>query len=87
VDHWFHPTRVFEYWFFLVPVLLALALFVSSRIDRRGAAELESELVRLCQGSRSQAENLIAIEMGGRPGITRAIAVKSLIARLRRSSV
>ena len=82
---WFHATRMLEYWFVIVPALLSLAVFARWWIDRRAAARIEQELLRFCQGSRAQAENLIVVELASHPGITRAIALESLISRLRES--
>ncbi len=85
-DDWFHPTRLVEYWFFLVPALLGLAVLASWWIDRRAVARREAELARLCQGNRAHVENLVSLEMASRPGVTRAIARERLITRLRGSS-
>jgi len=85
VDRWFHPTRLLEYWFILIPLLLAAGLLAAWWIDRRADSRRERELVQLCHGSRAQAENLLAVEMATRPGITRALARESLIRRLRGS--
>lgn len=85
MDRWLHPTRMADYWFVIVPALLSLGVFAGWWIDRRAAARRDQELVRLCQGSRAQAENLIVLELATHPGITRAIALERLISRLRES--
>jgi len=79
---WFHPTRLLEYWFFLVPGLLALGVLAALWIDRRASTRRDDELVRLA-GSREQAEHLLSLEMAGHAGLSRDRARELLIRRLR----
>jgi len=84
-DRWFHPTRLLEYWFFLVPALLAVAYFARVWIDRRAEAARARELARLA-GSRERAEQLLSIELAGHAGLSRKVARQQIIRRLRGDS-
>jgi hypothetical protein len=81
-DRWFHPTRLYEYWFFIVPALLAIAFFARVWVDRRASHARDRELVRLA-GNHDQANHLVSVEMAGHAGLSRELARDRLIKRLR----
>jgi hypothetical protein len=82
-DRWFHPTRLLEYWFVVVALLLVAGLGAAKWIDWRAEQRLDRELVGLCLGSRDHAERLIAVEIARHPGLSRKLARAKAIALLR----